>query len=325
MLFDSINSLVKTYSPQKQYLLSGEMKTLSELLGYSSSDRLLIVNLDDIGLCPSTNETIIELQPILNKLSISLLAGAAGFDHAIDLIKQNQFSVGVHLALTTEWEAGGIRPILPPDKIPSLLNSQGGLLNEIRDLYGQADVDQVEAECRAQIERVIAGGVRLDHIDTHMGAMQLRPDLVEIYLRLALEYNLPIRLGSQRLASLMNLPPQQISSACQQNIVFPDNLIYIPMSFASDKSTRFRAYDFTVKNIHSGITEIYFHPTKDGPDYRSLKHAYSARKAMEYEAIRRWDFEYLSSGRLNKILQDENIILVDYSELSELQKRMPRP
>ena len=322
MLFDSIDSLVKTFSPQKKYLTQNGKKSLSELLGYSFTDRLLIINLDDIGLCPSTNETVADLMQGFSKISFSILAGATGFNHAVSIIKADGLSVGVHLALTTEWESGIIQPVLPPEKIPSLLNTNGELLNEIRELYGQAKPDEAEAECRAQIEKVKAQGLKLDHLDTHMGAMQLRPDFVSMYLELAGEYNLPIRLGSDNLARLMNIPVEQIQQACLRNIIFPDNLIYIPMSFTADKETRFEAYDFALRNIPAGITEIYFHPTKNGPDYRSLKHAYSARKSLEYESIRLWDFEYLAEGRLDKIIVSEKIRLVDYAELADLQSKI---
>ena len=59
----------------------------------------------------------------------------------------------------------------------------------------RAHPDAVEAELRAQIETAYAAGIDVTHLDAHMGCA-LSPEFCDIYIRLGLEYRLPILLTS---------------------------------------------------------------------------------------------------------------------------------
>jgi predicted glycoside hydrolase/deacetylase ChbG (UPF0249 family) len=322
MLFESVSEIKKIFSqPVERPCADGNL-TLAEICGYSRDDRLLIVNADDYGLCSSTNRAVIELIDTGIISSVSMFASADSTGEGLEHLCQRGLSAGVHLALTSEWENHILAPVLPAEKVPSLLNGSGQFYSEIDQLYLSAANDEIEAECRAQIEHLQESGLKIDHLDTHMGAMQLRPDFIDIYLNLAAEYDLPVRMGSERLADLMGLPIEQLKKARQNGFVFPDNLIYIPMSFTSEKETRFRAYEYALKNIPPGITEIYFHPSHNGDDFRALRHEYSKRKHICYESIRLWDYEFLSEDRLTEILKCENIMTISYKDIQETHKAL---
>jgi predicted glycoside hydrolase/deacetylase ChbG (UPF0249 family) len=320
MLFESIREIIKIFSPAGVYRFQAGDKTLAELCGFSARDRLLIVNADDFGLCESTNLAVRELLQDGIVSSVSLLAGAKGSNNAIKILNDMESPAGIHLALTSEWTTPVLGPVLTYDKVGSLLNTNGQFYSEIEHLYLTAENTEVEAECRAQIESALSRGIVIDHLDSHMGALQLRPDFVEIYLRVAEDYDLPIRMGSPALAEMMGMSSPRLEQAKRAGHVFPDNLIYIPMSFTPDKETRFTAYDFAIRNIPAGITEAYFHPTLNGDDFRSLQHEYSKRKDVSYESIRLWDYEYLSSGRLKNILKEQGIEVLDYRSLLDIRR-----
>ncbi len=320
MLFESIKDIVKIFSLPEGNPLDDENRTLAQICGFSGNDRLLIVNADDFGLCSSTNRAVAELidKGVVN--SVSMFASAENTDEGLKLLGEREQSTGIHLTLTSEWENHVLSPVLPAEKVQSLLNGSEQFYSEIKHLYLTADNDEIEAECRAQINRMLDSGIIIDHLDTHMGAMQLRPDFVEIYLKLASEYNLPVRMGSQSLAQLMGLPAEQLDNARTMGLAFPDNLIYIPMSFTPDKEIRFRAYEYAIQNIPSGIAEIYFHPTYNGDDFKALQHEYSKRKDISYESIRLWDYEFLADGCLSRILEEEEIKLISYADLMKVQR-----
>ena len=82
--------------------------------------RKLIVNADDFGLSESVNEGIIEAH--LNGIvtSASIMANGRAFNQAIKLCHDNpSLDIGVHLLLVEE------RPVLAPEKVPSLVSSEG--------------------------------------------------------------------------------------------------------------------------------------------------------------------------------------------------------
>jgi hypothetical protein len=53
----------------------------------------------------------------------------------------------------------------------------------------------VEHELRAQIERALAAGIHLTHLDAHMGTVAMTEPMAALYRRLGDEYGLPIRMS----------------------------------------------------------------------------------------------------------------------------------
>jgi hypothetical protein len=115
------------------------------------------------------------------------------------------WSVGVHLTITSEWNRLRWRPVSPITVVPSLVAPDGYLwgfgYSGPRPKNWAADgapwaehapnPQEAEKEFRAQIERALSLGVKLDYVDCHMG-MACREDLLPITKKLAAEYCLGI-------------------------------------------------------------------------------------------------------------------------------------
>jgi hypothetical protein len=99
--------------------------------------------------------------------------------------------LGVHLTLNAEWARYRWGPVADPRAVPSLLDAEGCLPRTTKETLERAQPEHVEIELRAQIDRALAAGVDVTHLDAHMGTALL-PPFGEIYARLARDYRLPV-------------------------------------------------------------------------------------------------------------------------------------
>ena len=111
--------------------------------------------------------------------------------------------IGVHLTVNAEFELYRWGPIT---HAPSLLGGDGGFPQTIEDVWDHADLDEVRRECRAQIERAILWGFDVSHLDAHMGTLQLRPEFFDVYLDLAVDFRLPLRMAEPGDGGALRLP-----------------------------------------------------------------------------------------------------------------------
>jgi len=125
-----------------------------------------VVNADDLGFTSGVNRAIIKAHTDGVVTSATLMANGPAFCEVKELAKQfPKLSIGCHVVLIDG------EPVLPPAKIPSLVQS-GRFRNDLkafaaRALTGQLDATEIAAEATAQIRRVQAAGVRVSHFDTH--------------------------------------------------------------------------------------------------------------------------------------------------------------
>jgi hypothetical protein len=75
--------------------------------------------------------------------------------------------------------------------VPSLVEADGTFLRTTRETLERAKPEHVESELRAQIERALAAGIDVTHLDAHMGTALL-PPLGTVYAALARDYRLPV-------------------------------------------------------------------------------------------------------------------------------------
>lgn len=89
--------------------------------------------------------------------------------------------------MNSEWAHCRIRPLTCGG---SLRDPQGYLWRTTEDAWRNVKAAEIEDELRAQVEHVLKLGIDVTHIDTHMGSV-MRPDLAEIYAKLACHYKVP--------------------------------------------------------------------------------------------------------------------------------------
>ncbi len=140
--------------------------------------RRLIVTADDVGLHPGMTAGAIEAHRHGIVTACSVVANGAAFDDAIARLRDvPSLEVGVHLALVEERPLTAIRF---PHKYTSFVPLY---------LARVISLTQIERELRAQIERVLATGLRVTHLNGHQH-LHLLPRIFRLVTQLAREYEI---------------------------------------------------------------------------------------------------------------------------------------
>jgi predicted glycoside hydrolase/deacetylase ChbG (UPF0249 family) len=185
-----------------------------------------------------------------------------------------------------------------------LLDGDGGFPRTCTDLWEHADLDEARRELRAQIERAILWGFDVSHLDSHMGVLQLRPEFFDVYLDLALEFALPIRLSGASSERSIGFPFRTL--AAEEGVCFPDHLLH------RSGSTARELLDQHLDDLSPGVTELLGHPAVDAPELRAV--------AGDWE--RRVDDHALFSdgATLRARLERAGVTLIGYRALREVQR-----
>ncbi len=273
--------------------------SLAERLGYSPADRLVILSCDDLGSCHAANMGVYAALRTGVATCASVMVPAPWARHAADLYEGED--IGVHITLNAEHPLYRWGPIT---HAPSLLSGEGGFPRDVDDLWEHADPSEVLRECRAQIERALLWGFDVSHLAPHLSVITLRPEFFDIYLELASEFRLPIRLPSTITAERAGFPFRKL--AADEGVVFPDH-------FDHDwrPGSRDRVYA-AFRSLQPGVTEIHVQPTIDTPEVRALS---------------QWADEWIDDldlvtrdAQLQKLIAESGAIMIGYRALRDAMR-----
>ena len=238
--------------------------------------RYLVIHADDAGMSHSVNMATIEAMEKGIVTSASIMVPCPWFVEFAEYASKNpERDFGVHLTLNCEWKRYRWGPVAPRSKVPSLLDSQGYLYSNVQEVAEHAKLEEVEIELRAQIDRAIKFGVPLSHLDTHMGALISRPDLIQLYVKLGIEYDLPIlflrniseRLRREYPALEKDVKPL-IAALEKQQLPLLDQLLQF-YSGGTHEERRAR-YLQAIQDLQPGISEIIIHCGIDNTELRAI-------------------------------------------------------
>jgi predicted glycoside hydrolase/deacetylase ChbG (UPF0249 family) len=273
--------------------------TLAERLGHSPDDRLVILSCDDLGSCHAANVGVFRAIREGAATCASLMVPAPWAGHAAKLATPLD-DIGVHLTLNAEHECYRWGPIT---HAPSLQSGEGGFPRTLEDLWEHADHAEVLRELRAQIERALAWGVDVTHLAPHLTAITLRPEFFDVYLELAVEFALPIRLPSTVTADQAGFPFRRLAE--DEDVVFPDHFDH---DWRAGSADRVHA---AIDNLQPGVTEIHVQPAIDSPEVRALG-----------DHTQGWidDLALVTSDDLRRRLESSGVTLIGYRALRDAMR-----
>jgi hopanoid biosynthesis associated protein HpnK len=284
-----------------------------------------ILNADDFGLSPGINRGIIEAYRDGILTSASLMVVGDAFEEAVALAHEHpDLSLGIHLTLLE-----GI-PVLPPEKIPSLVTSDGRFFGSLRKfllkwLTRRLQMEEIRQEFGAQIEKALNQGIRIDKLDSHMH-LHLLPGIFQTVLAVAKRYRVrAIRLPKEQISGQSNLP--EIAGLGRQAILtslaafrarpIAAAGLFHPARFSgiaeSGRLTE-EALLRLLRSLQPGVTEVMIHPGY--PD--SIVDGWPMSRRYEREQ----ELRALTSPAVKALARNLQIRLASYRTLLEGQDNM---
>ena len=238
-------------------------------------NRSLIVNGDDFGMSPQVNAGILQAHQRGILTDASLIVTGTAWREAVELAcAQPTLSVGLHVTLVQG------KSVLPPHLLPSITDFGGNFPNDatlagLRYFFSRRAREQVYEECRAQIERFLATGLPLTHLDGHVN-IHMHPVVCDALVALMQEYRIPaMRVTNEDFAISLAFDARQrvrklreafifsrLAQRAKQKLravqlSFPDALFGLHQSGQVDE----RYLLYLLPKLQPGVTEIYCHPS----------------------------------------------------------------
>jgi chitin disaccharide deacetylase len=262
----------------------------------------LIVRGDDMGYTHSGNEALIKCYKEGIETSIEVIVASPWFPEAVRLLQQNPgVDVGIHLALTSEWENIKWRPLTD---CPSLKDSNGYFypmvfpnknypgLSIMENKWKLADI---EKEFRAQIELALKKIPRISHISSHMNCTHMEPEINELTNKLAKEYHIDIDLEEH-------------------------NVLWVGYDGPSKTSAeKIQSFLNTLSKLEAGKTYWFIdHPGIDNEELRAVYHTGYEWVAADRQGVT----DLFTSEKVKVFIKQKGIQLISYRDLIQQKNKL---
>lgn len=288
-----------------------QVGNLAEMLGYPTDSKLLIIHGDDLGLSNSVNMANFNALESNSITSTSIMMPCPWAFAAVMYAKNHAgLDIGIHLTLTAEWADYKWDGVSSSDQIASLLDTNGYLYPSVEEVAKNVRSAEAEKELKTQIEKLISWGITPSHIDTHMGSVMATPELLKIYLNLSEQYNIPV-LFPREYAKML---PPDVSAAYGKKIFLLDNLFMLDPGMIKD--SWFETYSKAIEGLKPGLNQIIVHLAIDNEEMQAITINHD-----DYgSAWRQKDLDLVKSSEFKKLLNENNIILVKWSQIRDLMR-----
>lgn len=255
----------------------------------------LIVRADDMGYSHAGNLAIVRTYTAGIASSVEVIVPSPWFPEAARLLAEHpDVDVGVHLALTAEWDNVKWRPLAD---VPSLRDEDGYFHPMIRPnanypgrsvMESDWSLPDIEREFRAQIEMAMRHIPRVTHVSGHMGSTGFDPAVAELTRRLTREYGLDIEPSDVGVRRASYVGERETSEQKVQGVLR------------------------MLEELEPGQTYLFVdHPGLDSPELRAIHHIGYEDVAVDRQGVT----DAWTDPRVLAAVQRLGIELIGYREL----------
>lgn len=249
------------------FTLDSYADSLAERLGYSATDKVILLHADDMGMTNLTNQAVADTLDFGLVKSASVMIPAGASQNAIR--DYGDRDLGIHLTLNSEWQGFRWRPVAPWKEIWSLVDwflESKFLWRNREETYFLGRTKHVRRELTAQIEQALHWGMKPTHLDYHMATAILKKRWGDVYLDLAKKYEVPplvIRwsdhLKDQLPPLIMNHLKKSAQEAEEAGFLLFD---YAVLGLEGETlDTKKESVIEMLKNLQPGVTFYFMHPS----------------------------------------------------------------
>ena len=282
-------------------------KGLEEKLGYSSSDKLLIIHADDLGLAKSVNKATFDALEKGGVNSASIMANCKFINEIKKYSKEiPNVDLGVHLTVTNEWKNYRWKSLMPANKSQTLVNNIGEFPVGIKNFVLRADPDELKKELQAQINKIKSLGIEPTHIDSHEGALFFNKDHFRVYLEIGEKNKLPVFV------------PKGVDAHFNKGFPKPENVVVIKDLYMARKGLKRSEWEAfylnTLNGLKPGLSQLIVHLGYNDNEMREISVDHP-----DYGASwRHLDYKAVTSDGFLKALKQNNIKLVTWKEIQKV-------
>lgn len=221
-----------------------------------------------------------------------------------------ELDLGVHLTLTSESSAVRWAPLSTTSRASGLMDEDGYFWKTVHEVRTNAHPEAVAIELREQVTRAHSAGIRVSHLDHHMGAA-LFPEFARTTIAVAHEFGLPL-LFPREIVSYFDLLGKgevdvEVLETIRDDLEAAGEIWFdrFEMGLEREGST-LDAYRQLIGEIGDGVTFLSLHCTAPG-DIDLIHPKDYQRRIEEYELFGDRDFLDWIIGR--------GFTLVDFGDL----------
>jgi predicted glycoside hydrolase/deacetylase ChbG (UPF0249 family) len=284
-------------------------------LGFAESDRVVLLHVDDVGMCNASLEGYKDLFEFGLISCGAVMVPCPYFPATAAFAREHpEADLGIHSTLTSEWATYRWKPLSTVDPAAGLTDAEGYFPRTSEEVQQKCDPLAAMLELESQVKWAFRAGMKPTHMDTHMGAV-MHPKLLQAYARAGFSNHLPVmalRLDEQGWrergadAETARAATRFVEELEEAGMPLEDNLAFASLDQPEEKMSQYKR---VFAGLPAGITHLFIHPAPDCGELRAICPDWRSRVG---------DYDTFRSKEMRAFIRDQGIQLIGYRAIQGL-------